>query len=92
MSDRTLHCRAAAKAITEDVCLGNFEIIEQRGNIVGEVFRTDIALDVGRAPVTLHFNGDHFARLRKFLDLCLQLLQPERTRDAGVCKRDEGFI
>ena len=43
-------------------------MIEQRRHIVGEVCRADIAVDVGRAPVALHFDGNHFPRFGKFAD------------------------
>ena len=68
MADRTLHRHAAAQAVTDDVRAWDLEIIEQRGHIVGEVFIADIAFDVGRAPVALHFDGDHFPRFGKFAD------------------------
>jgi len=42
--------------------LGIFEMIEQRGHIVGEVFIAEIAFDVGRAPVGLHFDGNDSPR------------------------------
>ena len=42
--------------------------IEQRGHIVGEVFVAEVAFDVGRAPVALHFDGNHFPRFGEFAD------------------------
>jgi hypothetical protein len=43
-------------------------MIEQRRHIVGEVFLADVAFDVRRAPVALHFDGDHLPRLGEFGD------------------------
>ncbi len=40
----------------------DFEIIEQPGNIVGQVFISNIAVDVGCTPVALHLDGDHYPR------------------------------
>src|SRR5258708_3502453 len=37
-------------------------LLEQRRHIVGEVFVGDVAWDVRRAPVALHFDGNHFPR------------------------------
>jgi hypothetical protein len=48
--------------------LRDLEVIEQRRHIVGEVFAADVAFDVGRAPVALHFDGNHFPRFGKFAD------------------------
>ena len=68
MPDRTLHCRAAAEAVTDDVRTRDLEMIEQRGNIVGKIFSRNIAIDVGRSPVALHFDGNHFPRFGKLVD------------------------
>ncbi len=62
MADRTLHRDAAAHAVTDEVRAGDLEVIEQRGHIVGEVFKTEIAINVSRAPVALHLDGDHLPR------------------------------
>jgi hypothetical protein len=66
MADRTLHRDSAAEAVTDDIRPWDLEIIEQLGHIVGKVFERQIAFDVGRTPVTLHFDGDHFPRFGKF--------------------------
>ena len=68
MADRTLHRDAAAHAVTDEVRAWDLEIIEHRSHIVGEVFIAEIAIDVGRAPVALHFDGNHFSRFGKFAD------------------------
>jgi hypothetical protein len=36
--------------------------------LIGEVFIAEITFDVSCAPVTLHFDGNHFPRLGKFAD------------------------
>jgi len=38
MANRTLHRIAAAHAVTDEVRAWDFEVIEQRSHIVGEVF------------------------------------------------------
>jgi hypothetical protein len=63
-----LHCDTAAQAVTNEVRAGDFEVIEQRSHIVGDVFVTEFAIDVGGSPVPLHFDGNHFPRLGKFTD------------------------
>src|SRR5512145_1559507 len=68
MTDRTLHRDTAAHAVTDEVSAWDFEVIEQRGHIVGEVFKTEIAINFSRAPVALHLDGDHFPRLGEFAD------------------------
>ena len=68
MADRTLHRDTAAQAVTDDIRAWDLEIIEQPGHIVGEVFVSNIAFDVGRTPVALHFDRDHFPRFGKFAD------------------------
>jgi hypothetical protein len=53
MADGDLHRDAAAHAVTEQIGLLDFEVIEHRVTVVGEVFITEIAVDVGRASVAL---------------------------------------
>jgi hypothetical protein len=64
--DRALDSDTAAQAVTDDVRARNLEVIQQPGNIVCEVFICKIAFDVGRSPVALHFDGDHFSRFGEF--------------------------
>ena len=61
MADGDLHRDAAAHAVTEQIGPRNLEVVEHRGNVVGEVCVTEVAVDVGRASVALHFDGDDFA-------------------------------
>ena len=68
MADRTLHRGSRSQAVTHDVRARDLEIVEQPGNIVRQVFRGYIAFDVGRTPVALHFDGDHFPCFRKLID------------------------
>src|SRR5215204_6926184 len=68
MPDRTLYRDAAAQAVTDDIRAWDLEIIEQPGHIIGKVFISNIAFDVGRTPVTLHFDGDHFPRFGELVD------------------------
>ena len=68
MADRAIHRHAAAQAVADDIRAWDLEVVEQRGHVVGEVVIAEIAFDVGRAPVALHFDGDHFPRLGKFAD------------------------
>ena len=68
MADRTLHRHAAAHAVADEVRLGDLEVIEQRRHIVGKVLAADVAFDVRRAAVALHFDGDHFPRFGKLAD------------------------
>src|SRR6266508_1071166 len=68
MADRARHRHAAAHAVADEVRFGDLEMIEQRRHIVGEVFLADVAFDVRRAPVALHFDGDHLPRLGEFGD------------------------
>src|SRR5437868_7788320 len=48
-----------AHAVTDEVRAGDFEVIEQRSHIVGEVLVSEISFDFGRAPVDLHFVCKH---------------------------------
>ena len=68
MTDRTLHCHGAAHAVTDEVRAWDFEVIEQRRHIVGEVFGGDVAWDVRRAPMALQFDGNHFPRFGELAD------------------------
>jgi len=68
MADRTLHCHGAAHAVTDEVRAWDFEVIEQRRHIVGEIFVGDVACDVRRAPMALHFDGNHFPRFGELAD------------------------
>ncbi len=43
-------------------------MIEQRRHIVGEVLVGDVACDVRRASVALHFDGNHFPRFGELAD------------------------
>jgi hypothetical protein len=68
MANRTLQCDAAAHAVPDEIRAWDVEVIEQCSHIVGEVFIAEIAIDVSRAPVALHFDGNHVPRLGKFAD------------------------
>ena len=68
MADRTLHRHASAHAVADEVRSRDLEMIEQRGHVVGEVFVGDIAWDVRRAAVTLHFDGNDFPRFGELAD------------------------
>ena len=68
MADSTLNCDSAAQAVADDIRARDLEVVEQPGHIVGEILVSYIAFDVGRTPVTLHFDGDHFPRFGKFAD------------------------
>src|SRR5438105_1084701 len=68
MADRTLHRHGAAHAIADEVRPRDLELLEQRRHIVGEVFVGDVAWDVRRASVALHFDGNHFPRFGELAD------------------------
>lgn len=55
-------------AVTDEVRAWDSKVIEQRRHIVGEVFGDDFAIDVGRAPMALHFDGNHASRFGKLAD------------------------
>ena len=66
MADRAIQRDTAAEAVAEDIRAWDLQVVEQRGHIVGQVVVREIAARVGRTPVALHFDGDHFPRLGKF--------------------------
>src|SRR5437660_1440976 len=68
MADRTLHRYGAAHAVADEIRPRDIELPEQRRHIVGEVFVGDVAWDVRRAPVALHFDGNHFPRFGELAD------------------------
>lgn len=68
MADRTPHRHASAHAVAEEVRLRDLEVIKQRDHIVGKILAADVAVDVRRAAVALHFDGDRFPRLGQFAD------------------------
>src|SRR5215471_21523307 len=80
MADRTLDSDAAAKAVTDDVRAWDFEVIEQPRHIVGEVFISKIAVDVGGTPVTLHFDGNHFPRFGELADPIIPVARNRHDR------------
>src|SRR5947209_672583 len=68
MADRTLHRYGAAHAVADEVRPRDIELLEQRRHIVGEVFVGDVAFGVRRAPVALHFDGNHLPRFGELAD------------------------
>ena len=64
----TLHRHAAAHAVADEVRLRDLEVIKQRGHIVGKILAADVAFDVRRAAMALHFDGNHFSRFGKLAD------------------------
>src|SRR5205807_1454361 len=65
---RTLHRYGAAHAVADEIRPRDIELLEQRRHIVGEVFVGDVAFAVRRAPVALHFDGNHFPRSGELVD------------------------
>lgn len=53
MADRAIQRDTAAEAVADDISLG-FEVVEQRGDIVGEVVVGEVAARVGGAPMALN--------------------------------------
>src|ERR1700758_3375551 len=84
MADRTLHRDPAAQAVTDDVRVWYLQIIEQPGHIVGEIFVSNIAVDVGGTPMALHFHGDYSPRFGKFIDPIIPV-----ARDCHKCSVEE---
>ena len=58
----------------------DLEIVEQPGHIVGEVFVSNIAFDVGRPPVALHLDGDNFPRFGEFVDPIVPVARDRHER------------
>jgi hypothetical protein len=81
MADRALHRDAAAHAVAVEVRAWDFEVVEQRRHIVGEIFIAEIASDVGRATVALQFDGNDFPGLGKFADPPDPLAQSHRSEE-----------
>jgi hypothetical protein len=46
MADRSLHRQGSARAVADKVGSRDFEMVEQGGHVVGEVFAGDISWDV----------------------------------------------
>src|SRR5688572_2050475 len=64
MTDGDLHRDPAAHAVTEQIGLRDLQVIEQCGNVVGEAFITEIAIDVARSSMALHLDSDDFSGFR----------------------------
>ena len=59
MAHRELQRDPAAHAVADHVGCLDPEVLRQRGRVVGHLLIRERAVDVGRAPVALLFDGDH---------------------------------
>src|SRR5262249_24063033 len=59
VANSKLHGNASTHAVAQHICLWDLQIVEQGRYVVGEIFITEIAVDIGGATMALHFDCDN---------------------------------
>ena len=63
MPDRHLQGNATAHAVPQQVRSWDFQVVEQGSDVIGEVFMTEVAIDIDGAAMALQLDGDHLPAL-----------------------------